>query len=148
MSDSEKQNEQKPKPQKVNVDPRAISAHVLHIQGVSQKDIAAAYGVTTRTVQRWQADLRENHNDMVYPAVEALSKRLQGLAPKALDRLEDFLEKYQMHENASQVMKAIENVLKTLDVVKDKSTVKLDVTDMTDSELLEALADLKKNRNE
>ena len=136
-------------PEDIKIDPRSIGAFTLHAQGLSKKEVAGAYGVSVRTINRWIESINDKTEDVVFPAVDAINQRFKALLPKAIDTIEELMtSRLTKCNNPSVALKASEHVLKTHDVVKDKHVLQIDDKRLSDAELLEEFENLTKGKNE
>lgn len=129
---------------KVEIDPRAIVAFTLKVQGLPSKEIAGIYGVDRRTVDRWLESVKDMADDHCHPTIKAAKLLIESMMPKALKTLSGAMDLLNMQGGGSTALKAAEHILKTLDILKDKHEVVLNDQRMTDDELNNELVEITK----
>jgi len=104
---------------------RRMSAYLLSQLGWSTADIAQSCLVTQRTVQEWLRAMREGGEmaDARLPAIQLSKDHMSSLVPLAITAYQSFLDPDR--ECDSDKLRAATNLLRSHDIIKDKTDISI-----------------------
>jgi len=104
---------------------KRISAYMLHQLGWSSADIAVSCMVAKRTVNGWIKAMRDSGEmaDAGLPAIQLSKDHMSSLVPLAITAYGSFLDPDR--ECDSDKLRAATNLLRSHDIIKDKTDINI-----------------------